>query len=50
MLTADGDVGSVAEIIGHADPQMTLKAYQETTFRSSGDGGPGSAEGGADER
>ncbi|SHO48974.1 site-specific integrase [Desulfopila aestuarii] len=30
MLSAGGDVGAVAEIVGHADPQMTLKVYQET--------------------
>lgn len=30
MLSAGGDVGAVAEIVGHPDPQMTLKVYQET--------------------
>lgn len=34
MLAAGGDVGSVAEIVGHADPQMTLKVYQETNTTS----------------
>ncbi len=34
MLAAGGDVGSVAEIVGHADPQMTLKVYQETNTAS----------------
>lgn len=30
MLAAGADVGAVAELVGHADPQMTLKVYQET--------------------
>lgn len=34
ILAAGGDVGSVAEIVGHADPQMTLKVYQETNTAS----------------
>ncbi len=30
MLSAGADVGAVAEIVGHSDPNMTLKVYQET--------------------
>jgi integrase len=30
MLAAGADVGSVAQIVGHSDPQMTLKVYQQT--------------------
>ena len=29
MLAAGGDVGAVAELVGHADPQMALKVYQQ---------------------
>lgn len=31
MLAGGADVGSVAQIVGHKDPQMTLKVYQQTT-------------------
>lgn len=51
MLAADGDVGSVAEIVGHAAPQMTLKVYQETTSASklAAIGGLGGIKDGANE-
>jgi len=31
MLAGGADVGSVSQIVGHSDPQMTLKVYQQTT-------------------
>ena len=30
MLSAGADVGTVAEIVGHSNPMMTMKIYQQT--------------------
>ena len=30
MLSAGADVKTVAEIVGHADPSMTMRVYQQT--------------------
>jgi len=31
MLAAGGDVGAVSKIVGHSDPTITLRIYQETS-------------------
>lgn len=31
MIAAGGDIKTVSEIVGHADPMMTMKVYQKTT-------------------